>query len=180
MHYSLTKKEVRKLVYKWAKSNQKAPLLWEKEEIAGMEWMRGFMKRNHDKLSMRKAEGTSLARSTSFNKHNVDAFFNNLEDIQNRFGPIPPERIWNMDESGCMTVHAGQKIIATKGVKQVGTTTSAERGQLVTIIGTISAIGTHIPPMLIFPRVNFKSFMTSGAPRSTRNIGFGQPVRLVQ
>lgn len=45
--------------------------------------------------------------------------------------------------------------------------TSAERGQLVTLSCCINALGNHIPPMLIFPRVHFKDFMLKGAPPGT-------------
>jgi hypothetical protein len=91
----------------------------------------------------------------------------NLEDIHQRFGPIPPERMWNIDETGCTTVQVPSKIVAPKGDKQLGSTTSAERGQLVTVICGVSATGNHIPPMIIFPRVNFKDYMLNGAPPAT-------------
>lgn len=40
--------------------------------------------------------------------------------------------------------------------------TSGERGYNVTMIGAINAGGGYMPPILIFPRVNFKDFMTKG------------------
>ena len=45
--------------------------------------------------------------------------------------------------------------------------TSGERGQNVTLIAAISATGNHIPPMIIYPRVNFKAHMIKGAPVGT-------------
>ena len=63
--------------------------------------------------------------------------------------------------------------MAPKGIKQVGSVTSTERGQLVITICAINALENHIPPMLIFPRVNFKDFMTHGAPPGT--IGLANP-----
>lgn len=168
MHYGLTKKGVRELAFKYAKANNnKMPLNWETNQIAGDEWIRGFMKRHGNELSIRKPEATSLARASSFNKTNYDKFMTNLEDIHRRFGPIPPERIWNLDESGCTTVQAPSRIVAPKGVKQLGSMTSAERGQLVTVICAVSATGNHVPPMMIFPRVKFKEHMIIGAPPGT-------------
>lgn len=41
------------------------------------------------------------------------------------------------------------------------------------LIAAVNAIGNHIPPMLIFLRVNFKDYMLTGAPA-------GQPIRLEQ
>lgn len=131
------------------------------------------MNRHKQTLAVRKPELTSLPRSTSFNRTNVNRFFKNIQDVHNRFGPIPPERIWNMDETGLTTVQNPVKIVAPKGMKQVGRVTSAERGQLVTMIAAINAIGNHVPPFLIFPRVNFKDFMLKGAPPGS--IGAANP-----
>lgn len=41
--------------------------------------------------------------------------------------------------------------------------TSGERGTNVTMIAEINAGGGFIPPMLIFPRVNFRDHMLKGA-----------------
>lgn len=168
MKYGLSKKGVRLLAYKFAvANNKKIPDNWEAEKIAGEQWMRHFLKRHGNTLSIRKPEATSLSRSTSFNKNNVDKFFNNLIDVHNRFGPIPGHRIWNLDETGLTTVQTPGPIVAPKGVKQVGGCTSAERGSLITMNVAINAIGNHIPPLLIFPRVYFKDRMLFGAPPGT-------------
>lgn len=165
MQYGLTKKGVRQLAYKYAKANGgKIPETWSEEQIAGEEWMRGFLKRHSQQLSVRKPEATSLSRATSFNRYNVECFFNNLKDVHSRFGPIPPEKIWNLDETGLSTVQGQSKVVAPKGMKQIGSATSAERGQLVTLITCVNAVGNALPPMLIFPRVNFKERMLFGGP----------------
>ena len=76
--------------------------------------------------------------------------------------------IYNIDETGLTTVHKPVKVIAGKGVKQVGQVTSAERGTLVTMVGCINALRNFIPPFLIFPRVHFHSHMLKGAPAGTK------------
>jgi len=42
--------------------------------------------------------------------------------------------------------------------------TSDERGTLVTICCAVNAIGNAVPPLFVFPRVNFKQHMLTGAP----------------
>lgn len=165
MHYGLSKKEMRKLAFQYAKANNlNYPQQWDEAQLAGAEWMRGFMKKFSAQISLRKPESTSLARSTSFNRHNVQTFFDNLKKVHEKYGPFPPHRIFNVDETGLSTVHIPPKILAPKGIKQLGSATSGERGQNVTLIAAISAVGNHLPPMFVFPRVHFKDYMIKGAP----------------
>ncbi|XP_046666483.1 MFS-type transporter clz9-like [Homalodisca vitripennis] len=73
--------------------------------------------------------------------------------------------IWNIDETGVQTVQRPNKIVAQKGVRQVGKATSAERGQTVTMVLAVSAIGNSVSPMFVFPRVFFKDhFIINGPP----------------
>ncbi|KAL0970008.1 hypothetical protein UPYG_G00235870 [Umbra pygmaea] len=74
-YYGLTPREVRKFAYQLAvEYNIKHPQSWDENNMAGPDWFSGFMKR-HPNLSMRSAQATSLARATSFNRTNVEAFF---------------------------------------------------------------------------------------------------------
>lgn len=132
LHYGLTKATSSELIYKFAKANKiKYPNSWDRNHAAGKDWMRGYFTRNQT-LSLRKPEPTSLSRSTSFNKTNVENFFNNLKTVYES-KDFRPENIYNLDETGFTTVHRLQKIVAFKGAKQVGKITSAERGSLVTV-----------------------------------------------
>lgn len=65
------------------------------------------------------------------------------------------------------TVHRPLKVINGKGVKQIGKITSEERGQLVTLCAAINATGNHMPPYIIFPRVNWQDRMLGGSPPGT-------------
>jgi len=58
-------------------------------------------------------------------------------------------------------------VISDKKAKQVGQVTSAEHGVLTTAVCAINAAGGFIPPMMIFPRVNFKEDMVAGTPSET-------------
>jgi len=147
------------------KNNLSVPDTWNKSKMAGIEWMRSFMKRNSGLVSLRKPESCSLSRATSFNKHNVSIFFKNLEKIMKRCPSFADgSRIFNLDETGVTTVQSPTRVIAQKGVKRLNQITSGERGVLVTVCCVINAYGNKVPPTFIFPRVNFKSHMLHGAP----------------
>jgi hypothetical protein len=49
-------------------------------------------------------------------------------------------------------------------MKQIGAITSAERGELVTIVYTVCADGSALPPMFLFPRVNYRDHFIRGSP----------------
>ncbi|XP_043461173.1 uncharacterized protein LOC122497871 [Leptopilina heterotoma] len=108
---------------------------------ASKDWMLSFMRRHPD-LSLRKPQATSLGRATAFNEHNVSMFFTKLKDVIERFN-INPENIWNMDETALTTVQKPVAVIAQRGVRNIGSITSAERGVLVTLALAVSATGVY-------------------------------------
>ena len=163
MHYGLTTVQVRTLAFQYASALKcKLPKSWEENKVAGYDWLKGFMGR-HPKLSLRSPEATSLGRATSFNKSNVDAFVHNLKSIYEQY-KLAPDCIYNCDETGVSTVNTPPKVIAERGQKQVGQVTSAERGEQVTVLCTVNAIGNAVPPVFVFPRIRFKDIFLKGAP----------------
>lgn len=167
MNYGLTYKQVRDFAFSYAlKLHKNLPKGWNEKNTAGIDWMKGFMKR-HPLLSLRKPENTSLARNINFNKQNVETFYKNLKSVLDKH-KIPESRIINVDESGITTVLQSPKVVAPTGAKQVGQCVSAERGELVTFCGIITASGNIIPPVYVYPRVNFKDRFMYGAPSGSR------------
>lgn len=60
--------------------------------------------------------------------------------------------IYNVDETGITVVQKPGLIVAPKGHKQVGATTSGERGRIVTVCCSLSASGMYVPPIFIYPK----------------------------
>lgn len=79
MCHGLTTKQIRELGYQYAvRLNLTMPFSWKENNTATiLEWLKDFSKR-HDSVSVRKLENTSLARTTSFNRHNFQNFFDKL------------------------------------------------------------------------------------------------------
>lgn len=163
IYYGLAPKEIRKVAFEYSAANKvTTPENWSKQNMASADWFSAFMKR-HPRLSIRTPEATSLGRATSFNKFNVQTFFNNLKDVLDRY-KFESVDIWNTDETGLQTVQRPGKIVGDKGKKQIGRVTSAERGTTVTMVLAVNACGNSVPPMLIFPRVFFKEHFVSNGP----------------
>lgn len=174
MCYGLDTIEARKLAYELAKHhNLNMPQTWEDRKMAGIDWLYGYRKRHAD-LTLRKPEPCSLSRATSFNKHNVKIFYDNLEDVMKRHpGFADGTRLFCLDETGTTTVQKPKKVIAAKGSKQLNKVTSGERGTLVTTCCIVSATGAALPPAMVFPRKNFTPHMLNKAPTGT--MGLAQP-----
>lgn len=65
------------------------------------------------------------------------------------------------------------KVLAPTGRKIIGKVTSGERGTLVTTCCIVSASGNFLPPVMVFPRKNFKDHMIKNSPPGT--LGLATP-----
>ncbi|EFN60763.1 hypothetical protein EAG_00203, partial [Camponotus floridanus] len=93
----------------------------------------------------------------------VETFYELLGNVLNKY-KFSPDRIFNCDETGISTISKSQsKILARKGRKQVGVLSSAERGQTVTVEICVSASGSYMPPMFIFPRVRMNPLLINNS-----------------
>lgn len=163
IYYGFPPKEIRKLAYELAaKYEIKRPNKWDVNKMAGEDWFTSFMKRNQE-LSIRCAQPTSLSRATSFNAANVNLFFDNLQKVLDR-DHFEAKDIYNVDETGVTTVQKPSRVVARKGIRQVGAMTSGERGTLVTVTVAINAIGNSTPPMFIFPRIRYHDHFIRDGP----------------
>jgi hypothetical protein len=161
--HGLSREKCCKLAYEFAVRNhlENIPKSWGERGKAGKDFWLLF--RDRHSLAIRNPEATSLSRATAFNKHTVGQFYTNLADVMDRYH-FNPEDIYNCDETGCTTVQKPGSVVTQRGRKQVGSVTSRERGELVTVVYTVSASGVVIPPMFIYPRVNYRDYFIKGAP----------------
>lgn len=160
--YGLTAKSIQHLAYQYAEENKITHNFNKEKKMCGKDWLYSFMRRNPI-LSFRKPEATSLSRVLAFNKEEVNIFFDNLQKIYDE-RKFEAHRIFNVDETGISNVHVPSRIAAPKGQKQVGAITSGERGQLITVVSTMSAAGHYVPPMFIFKRERMKEGLQRNGP----------------
>lgn len=159
--YGCTANQIRKVAYEYAESLTLPHNFNKNSQMAGRDWLEGFLKRNE--ISVRKPEATSINRITAFNKTEVALFYKNLEKLMETY-KFTPKNIYNCDETGISTVQDPGKILAPKGQKRVGSITSWERGKNITVLCTMSAAGSFIPPMFIFPRKRHSPLLEKDGP----------------
>lgn len=165
-YFGLSMKDLRRLAFQFAQIQGIKNPFNSNDMCAGRKWFKNFLRRNSE-LSMRSAQGTSVARIKGFNKKSVEDFFSILEAEYEKHN-YPANRIFNCDETGLTIVQSKiPKVLARKGKKQIGSLTSAERGSLVTVVTCMSASGIYVPLLLIFPRKNMKNELKDGAPPGT-------------
>nr|CAI5862406.1 unnamed protein product [Callosobruchus analis] len=100
LFYGLIRMDLRRLAY---------------QGVAGRYWLKGFLKRHQNILSVRQPTGTSYARANGFTRERMNEFYDNLETIQSTTS-FPPSRIFNVDETGLSIVQSKTaKVIARKG-----------------------------------------------------------------
>ena len=160
--HGISLEKCRKLAFEFAIANNvTVPENWQRDQKAGKDWWHGFKTRND--LAIRRPEATSMARATAFNEPVVNQFYDNLNNVYEKYR-FEGKDVYNLDETGCTTVQVPSSVVTLKGKKQVGAVTSGERGQLVTVLYAVSATGNVIPPLFIFPRVNYRNHFIKGGP----------------
>lgn len=85
IYFGHTDGDLRNLAFQYGQVNNfEMPSNWYDNHCAGEDWLYSYLKRNND-LSVRTPQATSLHRTTSFNRHNVKEFFDNLCSLYDRF-----------------------------------------------------------------------------------------------
>ena len=120
--YGLTPTGVRRivLVYKYCQENGISHNFNHETQVAGRKWFRQFMAR-HKELSVRTSEPVSIQRAIGFNEGKVNIFWNLLEKalfaVELGTRRIPPENVFNVDETGLTICNKPHKVVARRGKK---------------------------------------------------------------
>lgn len=162
-YFGLTRHDLQSIAYQLVVRNKMEHNFSTMNFCAGKDWVKGFLKRNEG-ISFRRPTGTSVARAKGFNKESVMSFYQLLSK-QYEVHNFQPHRIFNVDETGFSVVQSKHpQIAATKGKRQIGILTSAERGSLITSVMCMSASGIFVPPLFVFPKKKKNTLLMRGAP----------------
>ncbi|XP_031335310.1 uncharacterized protein LOC116182439 isoform X2 [Photinus pyralis] len=148
--FAITSVDVKKLAFSFATKNNIPHNFNIDKKQAGHDWFVSFMQR-HPELSIRKAQGMSIARAQGMNKDECGRYFDLLGKILTENDLVnTPRKIFNIDESGLQLNNNPGKVVATKGAKTVNCVTSGEKGETVSVIACVNAEGHFLPPVCIF------------------------------
>jgi hypothetical protein len=120
----------------------------------GKQWTYRFVEKHSDRLHVYTARPLDTLRGQAVNETTTAKWFNLVEELQLRGDdgePIAPECTWAMDESG-FQANGGEgwgKVIGAKG-KKVQYQQQAGSRENMTVILTIGANGTTLPPAVIY------------------------------
>ncbi|KAG5858238.1 hypothetical protein JTB14_033436 [Gonioctena quinquepunctata] len=113
---------------------------------------------------LRSPEPTSLARAMGFNRRSAEKKFLLLTEMMEKH-KIPPEHIYDVDETGIMTVpKKWSKCLSLREKRQVGCLSLAECGISVTVEICMGAGGAFMPPLFAFPRARAEPELLDDAP----------------
>lgn len=144
--FPLTMDDVRKIAYDFAEQLKLKHGFNKQNQKPGYDWLQMFLNRNTD-ITIRKSEGVSSARVNAMNRSEVKAYFQLLESVLIQDNVmLPPNCVFNMDESGLQLNSRPGHVLAQKGSKAVSTVTSTENRETITIIACCNAESTFLPP----------------------------------
>lgn len=99
-----------------------------------------------------------------FTSENIAWFFD-IYESQLRKVNHKAHRIFNVDATGSTDVeHRHSKVVSMRHKKEVASLTSAERGNLITVVTCMNATGIYVPPLIMFPSKSMKEELLDGAP----------------
>lgn len=168
----LKPKSIRHQAYVFCDENDIPNKFNRSKKRAGKDWLKLYLKRNSD-ISKRKVQILNPGRAQKVNKPIVNQHFNEYKKIYEELIRESPGRLYNMDEKGCrLTIHNQPVVLAEKGAKNVPLV-APEHAENVTIAMCVNAVGTAIPPMILFKGKRMK-------PEFNDNLPSGSLVRMAK
>jgi len=124
------------------------------DNFKGEGWWQGFMKRHSD-LSLHSSDPLSSCRSNAVTKSSLDFYYSLLKETSEKNSLMNKSScIYNMVETGMPLDSKQLKRTAPKGIKKVYGPLSGNKTQI-TVLSCANAVGTMLPPMVIFKGERF-------------------------
>lgn len=133
-----------------------------KNNLPGVEWVKSFLSR-HPQISQRIAQNISHARAAT-DEEIVNGFFDNLKK---ELEGIPPQNIWNYDETNLVDDPGQSKILTKRGTKYPERIRNASKA-CTSIMVCGNANGEVAPLYVNYKSQKLWSTWTENGPPNTR------------
>lgn len=133
-----------------------------KNNLPGIDWVRAFRKRN-PKLTVRECSNIKTVRA-AVDEDVIKKYFNNITDsIKN----VPPENLWNYDETNLRDDPGTNKVICKRGVKYLERVMNSTK-TCTSIMMCGNAVGEMLSPYVVYKSEHLWSTWTEGGPEGCR------------
>lgn len=133
-----------------------------KNNIPGIEWVRSFLKR-HPELTTRFAANIKRVRASV----NAEVLQDYISALGETVEGVPPENIWNFDESN-LTDNPGQKkVIVKRGTKYPEKIINSSKSSI-SLMFSGSATGEFLPPYVVYKAAHLWNTWTENGPAGCR------------
>ena len=127
-----------------------------REEGLGKNWATRFITKHHERIGMYWSSSLDSSRGRAVNPITKDDYFDLLKNIREEYN-IPDELVYGADETGIQTgIGVTERVIGPTGSKIQHQQRSGNR-ENITVLPTICADGTTIPPTVIFKGEAFQT-----------------------
>ena len=130
-----------------------------------LQWFRSFMDR-WPELKAQRPRALAMSRAKNTSEEVVNTYFTELENILTKYNLVDkPQCIYNIDEKGVSPEHNPPKVVGGADAQPPAVT--SERDHTTTIIGAGNAMGTQIPPFLVFAGHRMRQELLQGCTPGT-------------
>lgn len=157
--FPLTKHDLRLLVKHYLDRQGKVVKVF-KNNYPGEEWASSFMHRHKEVLSQRL--GNNIKRSRAAVDHNLLGAFH--DELTRSLEGLPPEAIFNYDESNLSDDPGKKLMIFKRGVKYPDNVVNFSKSA-VSIMLCISASGVSLPPYVVYKAAHIWDTWRIGGPK---------------
>nr|XP_039254787.1 jerky protein homolog-like [Styela clava]XP_039269740.1 jerky protein homolog-like [Styela clava] len=127
----------------------------------GVEWVKAFLKR-HSELTVRFATNIKKKRA-GVSSETIEKYFENIEE---ELDDVPPENIWNYDETNLTDDPGQKKIICKRGCKYPERILNSTKSAI-SLMFCGNAAGAVMPPYVVYKAENLWSTWVEGGPPGT-------------
>lgn len=133
-----------------------------KNNFPGREWIKNFLKR-HQELTVRFASNIKRSRA-AINKETLTEYFENLKK---NLTDIPPERIWNYDETNLTDNPGSKKVLTKRGTKYPEKICNSSKSSI-SLMMAGNAAGELLPPYTVYKSSHMWDTWTENGPKGAR------------